>query len=348
MASLGTRDHFRYHPVIGHTFVPGLRTRAPHEGGGYLVRANEMGLRSDREYVAEKAPGTYRVLLFGDSFTAGDGVSNAKRFGDVLEASTPGLEVYNFGISGTGTDQQYLAYRELAQGIEHDLIVVAIWIENIARIVASTMKFAAPTESGYRLFARPYFTAEEDGSLALHQVPVPADPIDPAALPPGAAPYPSGAPSRGSLRDLVYRLGPRASRLARRLTGSYPDWQYQRAEEPSWLLMRAILERWAAESSTPMVVVPLPLAQHMDEVASPAGYRARFTELQRPPAITVHDPLPDLLRYPRVTRRGFRFPVDVHPTAEGHRALAESLAPAIRSRMVAAGAAGVSGPVAAG
>ncbi len=348
MASLGTRDHFRYHPVIGHTFAPGLRTRAPHEGGGYLLCANAMGLRSDREYTAEKAPGTYRVLLFGDSFTVGDGVSNAKRDGDVLEAGTPGLEVYNFGISGSGTDQQYLAYRELARGIEHDLVVVAIWVENIARIVASTMKFAAPTETGYRLFARPYFTREDDGSLALRQVPVPADPIDPASLAAGDAPYPSGAPSRGRLRDLVYRLGPRASRLARRVTGAYPDWQYQRADEPSWLLMRAILERWAAESSAPLLVVPLLLAQHMDEVASPSGYRARFAELERPPALAVHDPLPDLLRYPRATRRGFRFPVDVHPTAAGHRALADSLAPAIRRRMVAAGAAAASEPVAAG
>jgi carbamoyltransferase len=344
MASLGTRDHFRYHPIIGHTFVPGLRTRVPHEGGGYLVRANAMGLRADREYTPEKAPGSYRVLLFGDSFTAGDGVSNARRYGDVLEASTPGLEVYNFGISGSGTDQQYLAYRELARGIDHDLVVVAIWIENIARIVASTMKFAAPTEAGYRLFARPYFTLQQDGSLALQQVPVPVDPIDPASLPAGATPYPSGAPDRGQLRDLVYRLGPRVSRLARRLTGSYPDWQYQRPDEPSWLLMRAILERWAAESRTPLLIVPLPLAQHIDEVASPAGYRARFAELQRPPAIAVHDPLPDLLRYPRATRRGFRFPVDVHPTAEGHRALAASLAPTIRRYMVAAG---VSEPVAA-
>jgi len=311
------------------------------------VRANQQGLRSDRDYVAEKPPGVYRVLLFGDSFTAGDGVSNAKRFGDVLEASTPGLEVYNFGISGTGTDQQYLAWRELAPGFEHDLLVVAIWIENIARIVARSMKFAADTPEGYRLFARPYFTLEEGGELALHQVPVPRDPIDPATLPPEEAPYPSGAPDRGRMRDLVYRLGPRAARLARRLSGSYPDWQYQSADSAPWLLMRAILERWAAESPTPMLVVPLPLAQHFDEVASPAGYRARFAELAAAPSISVHDPLPDLLRHPRAARRAFRFPVDVHPTAEGHRVLGESLAAAIRRRMVEAGVGGVREPAAA-
>ncbi len=39
--------------------------------------------------------------------------------------------------------------------------------------------------------------------------------------------------------------------------------------------------------------------------------------------------LPDLLRYPAEQRRRFRFEKDVHPTPEGHEALAASLAPAL-------------------
>ena len=42
----------------------------------------------------------------GDSFTAADGVSNRQRYSDLLEARLPGIEVYNFGLPGTGTDQQ--------------------------------------------------------------------------------------------------------------------------------------------------------------------------------------------------------------------------------------------------
>ena len=99
-----------------------------HESGGYLVRVNDQGFRSEHEFVREKTPGTRRVLLFGDSFTAGDGVRNRDRYGDVLEELIPGLEVYNFGLPGSGTDQQYLIFREWADRFEHDLVIVAVLV----------------------------------------------------------------------------------------------------------------------------------------------------------------------------------------------------------------------------
>jgi carbamoyltransferase len=74
-----TRSTFQYHPTYGFHFIPGVKARIPHESGGYLVRANAAGFRSDREFVAERTPGRRRALLFGDSYTAGDGVSNGAR-----------------------------------------------------------------------------------------------------------------------------------------------------------------------------------------------------------------------------------------------------------------------------
>src|ERR1700755_2605937 len=106
---------FEYHPVIGYRFIPGLKTRLEHEGGGYLVRTNDAGFRSEHEYTKAKTPGKFRILLFGDSFTAGDAVSNKHRYGDVLETLLPDIEVYNFGLSGSGTDQHYLIWREIAR-----------------------------------------------------------------------------------------------------------------------------------------------------------------------------------------------------------------------------------------
>ena len=32
------RQLLEYHPRIGHRFIPGLKARIEHEGGGYLVR----------------------------------------------------------------------------------------------------------------------------------------------------------------------------------------------------------------------------------------------------------------------------------------------------------------------
>ena len=115
-----TRSIFQYHPTYGFHFNPGVKARIPHEGGGNLVRANAAGFRSDREFVPPRTPGYRRVLLFGDSYTAGDGVSNGARYGDLLEKQVPGLEVYNYGLPGTGTDQHYLVYADVARRIEHE------------------------------------------------------------------------------------------------------------------------------------------------------------------------------------------------------------------------------------
>ena len=100
------RQLYEYHPVIGYRFIPQLKARIPHEGGGYLLQANEAGFRSNRPFIAARTPGMRRILFFGDSFTAGDAVSNQQRYTDLLEARLARTEAYNFGLSSTGTDQQ--------------------------------------------------------------------------------------------------------------------------------------------------------------------------------------------------------------------------------------------------
>src|SRR5665647_2786058 len=121
------RQIYEYHPVVGYRFIPNLRARIPHESGGYLVQVNDAGFRSNRPFAAAHVPGMQRVLVFGDSFTAGDAVPNHERYTDLLEARL-GAEVYNFGLSSTGTDQQYLAWREYARDIEHDVVVIAVFV----------------------------------------------------------------------------------------------------------------------------------------------------------------------------------------------------------------------------
>jgi hypothetical protein len=57
-----SRQLLRYHPVIGHTFVPGMQTRVWHESGGFLMRVNQLGFRSEHEYEPRKADGVARAL----------------------------------------------------------------------------------------------------------------------------------------------------------------------------------------------------------------------------------------------------------------------------------------------
>ena len=327
------RQFLEYHPIFGHRFIPGLKARVEHEGGGYLMRVNESGFRCDHEFVREKQPGTFRVLLFGDSVTAGDGVSNGRRYGDVVEELIPGLEVYNFGISGTGTDQQYLIFREMAAGIEHDLVVIGVLVENVRRNVARYRRWAT-SEGGDVIFAKPYFTLEADGSLQLHNVPLPRNPVTRESLPVDERSY-LVQERMVWLRRTVNRMGPSVRALAWRLSRYQPVCHYDRADHPAWRLMKAILLQWTSESTTPVVIVPIPIHQYIEKTASPAGYQARFRELDDPPRATVHDPLADFLRFSSTERRGFRFDVDGHLTAAGHRVLAESLASCISSHLLA-------------
>ena len=93
---------FEYHPIIGYRFIPNLQTRIQHESGGYLIKTNSLGFRSETEFNSHKNKNHKRILLFGDSYTAAEGVSNKKRYSDVLMQMLPGTEIYNFGMPGTG------------------------------------------------------------------------------------------------------------------------------------------------------------------------------------------------------------------------------------------------------
>ncbi|MBW2037710.1 MAG: SGNH/GDSL hydrolase family protein [Deltaproteobacteria bacterium] len=176
------RQLFKYHPNIGHTFIPNLKTRIMHEGGGYLIKVNQAGFRSNREFEPVKKPGVFRILLFGDSFTAGDGVSNAKRYSDLLEAFFPGLEVYNFGLSGTGTDQQYLVFQEMADVMEHDLLLISVTVENIRRVRARYKAYQSH-DGKMSIYPKPYFSLTSDGNLQRHNFPVPKGPLSRDQLP---------------------------------------------------------------------------------------------------------------------------------------------------------------------
>jgi len=313
------RQLFAYHSEIGYRFISGLQTRELHEAGGFLLRTNGAGYRCRHEFQRQKTPGTRRILLFGDSYTAGMGVNDADRYGDQLELLLPDLEVYNFGLPGSGTDMQYLSWREDANEIEHDLVVIAVMVENIIRITQTHRPYQ--TLDGEQLmFAKPYFELAPDGSLRLEHVPVPKQ-----ALPISEEDMDSYGRFR-RLRKLLNRFGPRIKDPIQRLSRFQPLPAYNSDRAPAWLLMKSILEKWTAELTRPALIVPIPLYQYVEKTASAKAYQARFQELSGLPAVTVHDPLPEFHRHDAATRRSFRFEHDCHLTAPAHRLLAESLA----------------------
>jgi hypothetical protein len=320
-----TRQLFEYHPLLAYRFIPGLKTRVPHESGGYLVRVNSSGFRCNHEFVKEKPAGVRRVLLFGDSFTAGDGVSNGERYGDRLEKAIPDLEVYNFGLPSAGPDQHYLAYQEFGGGISHDLMVIAVLVENVRRVVAAFRAYV--DEAGeQKLYAKPYFELV-NGQLALRNVPPARKPLMEEELAEGDRARIDRGGRLQVVRGLVSKLGLRE--LAQKVTRYQPVPEYDSADHPDWLLMKEILKQWIQGHDRPVLLMPLPLSQHIEETSDAKPYQERFMELAREARCHYHDPLPELLGYPAAERRRFRFPKDIHLTPSGHAALAGSLQPVI-------------------
>lgn len=319
------REIFRYDPDVGYTFVPNLKARIPHEAGGYLLATNPQGFRSSHDFAAVPS-GRKRILVFGDSFTAGDGVSNKQRYTDLIESDLPDVEVFNFGMSGTGSDQQYLIHRKFAANIPADLVVVAVLVENIRRNVAQYRKYVDP-EGREFWKAKPYFSLENN-TLVRGNDPVPDEPV-----PVGEAAGLMGekALDRGGrfpvLRRLVRKAGLGA--LAQKISRYQPVPDFNSPDTDAWKLMRAILRQWISEIRAPVVLMPIPLYHHVEGLASARAYQARFRELADESGAALHDPLPDLLAYSAEDRRAFRFENDVHLSPAGHRALATSLAKAL-------------------
>jgi carbamoyltransferase len=135
------------------------------------------------------------------------------------------------------------------------------------------------------------------------------------------------------LRKLAAALGVRET--LQKLTRYQPLPHYDSASHPDWLLMRALLTHWVTSLHRPVLLMPLPLPQHLDETCDPSGYQARFAELARDLGCRLHDPLPDLLRIPADERRRLRWEQDIHFTPSGHAALAASMQPVLSDMLQA-------------
>ena len=323
------RQIHEYHPIIGYRFIPQIAVRLQHEGGGYLVRTNGAGFRCDHEVTQKKPANSFRVLLFGDSFTAGDGVSNPYRYGDILESLFPSLQILNFGLSGTGMDQQYLIFREFAKHLDYDLLLISPLVENIRRNV-SRYRLSLSREEGNRVYvAKPYFELS-DGVLQLRNVPVPKGQFEESDLTAEDLKHVDvGGPNQKARAFVNSYLKP-LKPLIQTVSSYQPVPSYDRPDSPDWLLTKEILRRWISESGNHSVVInPIPLYQHIERKASAENYGRRFQELAELTQVTVWDPLPRFWQESPESRRRCRFESDPHLTSFGHRILADALAPAI-------------------
>jgi lysophospholipase L1-like esterase len=104
---------------------------------GVPVSINSEGLR-DREFLLEKPPGVYRVMMLGDSTTFGWGVKQedtaAKFLERKLNADLPAgynrAEVMNAGVGNYDTVQEVTYYETIGWKYHPDLVVLVFFIND--------------------------------------------------------------------------------------------------------------------------------------------------------------------------------------------------------------------------
>ncbi|MGB0578784.1 MAG: SGNH/GDSL hydrolase family protein, partial [Limisphaerales bacterium] len=100
---------------------------------GKPLTIGPQGFR-DKAYSLAKPPETKRMLVLGDSFTWGYGVADNEIFTEVLERELnergQKWEVINTGVSGWGTDLEYLFFRDEGRRFEPDVVVLAYFLGN--------------------------------------------------------------------------------------------------------------------------------------------------------------------------------------------------------------------------
>ncbi len=151
-------------PVLGWSPVPGAGGRWTREGNAD-VQITEHGFRGVD--VSPDAPRRgLRIALVGDSYIEARQVALEDSIGgrlgrDTGECAGHPIEVLAFGVSGYGTAQEYLLYRERVAAYHPDLVVLAFLTGND---VADNSPHVHASDS-----VRPYFAVGANDTLVLDE-----------------------------------------------------------------------------------------------------------------------------------------------------------------------------------
>jgi|GEM_PF-1400010 len=140
-----------YNPVFGeHVGRKGILRYTPdadylydlHPGRMREVQGQEMAINAagfrDREYELAKPAGTYRIVALGDSITFGTRLALDEIWTEQLEARLAAVghdaEVLNFGVDGFDTEDEVAFLVDKALPYEPDMVVVAYCYNDVATI----------------------------------------------------------------------------------------------------------------------------------------------------------------------------------------------------------------------
>lgn len=134
-------------PLIGYSHLCNQTVTFRSEGYSRST-INSRGFR-DKLYAVPKPAGTYRVCVVGDSMTLGLEVPLESTYPKLLEKALRSegrnVEVLNCGMSGTGTGQQYLGFRQNIKPLQPDMLIVGYHLGDIDDNVSGVTNPPRPT-----------------------------------------------------------------------------------------------------------------------------------------------------------------------------------------------------------
>ena len=155
---------YRYDPELGWVPLPNSSSMVTNARTVH-ARHNSLGLR-DIEFSLDGKP---TVMFLGDSFVWGLDAEADERFTDLLRSRILGYKVLAAGISGYGTDQEFLLLKRLWSKVRPAVVVLIFCTQNDRQDNSTNIRY-----EGYQ---KPYFATAPDGSLVLENQPVPKSPL---------------------------------------------------------------------------------------------------------------------------------------------------------------------------
>lgn len=329
------------HPVVGHFHIPGATAWVREPEFTTYLRFNRFGLRG-AEIAEQKAPGTRRVLLLGDSFLEAKQVEEAEtvaaRLAGLLDAPVSGaVEVLNAGVFDWSQVHEHLYLQHAGPTLQPDLVIQFFYVGN-------DLGDVWPRSRGeLRELERPVATVDDDGNLELPK-------------------WRRRAPD--TLETLLNAISRRSTAVRAFETGVVDKLRYAERgghgvegqmmevfrfketapEARAWKTVEAMLLATRAESERlgaryALVIVPGKWQVHREDWDALLAARGepdddrwvlrgpnrRLKELAESHGIPVLDLLPPL-RQAAETGQRLYFPVDIHWSSAGHAVAARAVA----------------------
>ncbi|MCB9858107.1 MAG: hypothetical protein H6818_20675 [Phycisphaerales bacterium] len=127
-------------------YVPRANVTVEYPPYGAIFATNSAGIRGPEQSV-EREIGRRRIMVLGDSFAWGHGVSTGEAFPEVIGATLPDADVINLGVPGYDLAKSLAFYRRIGRAYQPDLVIVSICQNDIRSdgIVATSTDSARQT-----------------------------------------------------------------------------------------------------------------------------------------------------------------------------------------------------------